>query len=289
MRWPDDDVAAVLPLLGLVRGWVTVAAPRDAESARRLMRATAEMLVWAQRTLGTTDVSTVLTPPNVEHWVVVVCAGRSAGWRHVARCSLRRVGRAANPRGWPPRAPELGQTAGPEPYTAEEEEALRFAASLAGWLNRPARLWVVACALGAGLLGPEIAAAAANGLVDLGAGRIGVSVRGANARLVPVRSGYTALAQRAISEADGAGRPIWVWRAQNAIYMVAEGLSVVAGGMSLRRARATWLRAHVVAGTPLAALRAVAGPLSMNTLSSVVDKVAGELDASAAAVEALRA
>ena len=63
----------------------------------------------------------------------------------------------------------------------------------------------------------------------------------------------------------------------------------VTGGMSLRRARATWLRAHVVAGTPLAALRGVAGPLSMNTLSTVVDKVAGELDASAAAVEALRA
>ena len=38
VRWPDDDAAAVVPLLGLVRGWVTVAAPRDARTARRFMR-----------------------------------------------------------------------------------------------------------------------------------------------------------------------------------------------------------------------------------------------------------
>ena len=289
VRWPEDDAAAAVPLLGLVRGWVTVAAPRDARTARRFMRLTAELVVWAQRTLGTTDASTVLASANVEYWVMVVRVDRSAGWRHVARGCLRTVGRAVNPAGWPPVPSGLELPSTPEPYTPPEEEALRFAACLAGWRHRPRRLWVVACSLGAGLLGPEIVAGVRDDLVDLGSGRVGVVVGGRNARLVPVRAGYTALALRAVSEAAVAGRSIGFSGSQNAVYVVCGGLKVGDVGLSLRRARATWLRAHVVAGTPLAPLRAIAGPLSMNTLSTVVDKAAADLDANAAAMEALRA
>ena len=206
VRWPEDDAAAVVPLLGLVRSWVTVAAPRDTRTARRFMRLTAELVVWAQRTLGTTDASTVLASVNVEYWVMVVRVDRSAGWRHVARGCLRTVGRAVNPAGWPPVPSGLELPSTPEPYTPPEEEALRFAACLAGWRHRPRRLWVVACSLGAGLLGPEIVAGVRDDLVDLGNGRVGVVVGGGNARLVPVRAGYTALALRAVSEAAVAGR-----------------------------------------------------------------------------------
>ena len=284
VRWPEDDAAAVVPLLGLVRSWVTVAAPRDARTARRFMRLTAELVVWAQRTLGTRDASTVFASANVEYWVMVVRVDRSAGWRHVARGCLRTVGRAVNPAGWPPLPSGLELPPTPEPYAPAEEEALRFAACLAGW-----RHWVVACSLGAGLLGPEIVAGVRDDLVDLGSGRVGVVVGGRNARLVPVRAGYTAVAQRAVSEAAVAGRSIGFSGSQNAVYVVCRGLKVGDVGLSLRRARATRLRAHVVAGTPLAPLRAIAGPLSMNTLSTVVDKAAADWDANASAAEALRA
>ena len=59
--------------------------------------------------------------------------------------------------------------------------------------------------------------------------------------------------------------------------------------LSLRRARSTWLAAHLVAGTPLPALRAIAGRLSAYRLDMLLAALGDSLDAEAAAVQGLRA
>ena len=53
-------------------------------------------------------------------------------------------------------------------------------------------------------------------------------------------------------------------------------------GLSLRRARTTWLAAHLMTSTPLAALRKFAGPMSGPTLTALLDHTSAELDPDAA-------
>ena len=57
---------------------------------------------------------------------------------------------------------------------------------------------------------------------------------------------------------------------------------------SLRRARATWLTAHLVVGTPLLVLREIAGPLSAATLDDLL-AAAHTISPEQAVTEALRA
>ena len=54
-------------------------------------------------------------------------------------------------------------------------------------------MWVVGASMGAGLSGPELTVADTKDLVEMGDGRLGVTVRGQNARLVPFRRAYTDL------------------------------------------------------------------------------------------------
>ena len=58
---------------------------------------------------------------------------------------------------------------------------------------------------------------------------------------------------------------------------------------SLRRGRSTWLLSHVVAGTPLHIVQHVAGSLSGNTLTELLQYTKHTLDDDTAAVGALRA
>lgn len=58
--------------------------------------------------------------------------------------------------------------------------------------------------------------------------------------------------------------------------------------LSLRRARATWLTAHLVAGTPLPVLREVAVPLSAATLDDLLAATPA-VTADQAVTEALKA
>ena len=60
-------------------------------------------------------------------------------------------------------------------------------------------------------------------------------------------------------------------------------------GLSLRRARNTWLTAHLHAETPLLALREMAGPLDVATLNGLLAASAASISAEQAAIKGLRA
>ena len=142
--------------------------------------------------------------------------------------------------------------------------------------------------IGMGLSGPEAAAASPSDLVDLGGGRVRVRVAGRNARLVPVREPFGALALEA-GRVVGEGRFV-ADAGRNAVHKAAARIVVEGvGSFSFRRGRSSWLAAHLVAGTPLAALRVIAGPLSMRTLDDLVERSCESLDSEDAALAGLRA
>ena len=123
-----------------------------------------------------------------------------------------------------------------------------------------------------------------------GQGRLAVWVdpEGPSARLVPVRSGYTALLNRAVEHSNG--QRFVAGTSRNAVFALAKGIEVHGfGHFYLTRARSTWLQAHLLAGTSLAALRAIAGPLSLNTLDRLLGPVSQTIDPRDAALEGLGA
>ena len=287
-NWNHRDVETLELLLPTVRGWVKQMDPRDANEAARFLRAAAGIAVWAFRELDTTDPALVLHPNNVEYWSMTVKSDRSARWRETSRGTLRTLGRAVNPDNWPRPTRKVGKQKIARPYTATEEAEYRFAANLPGWANRSKRLWVVVSALGAGMRGTEIAVARTGDLRDIDGGSLAVEVRGRYPRLTPIRRDYTTLAREA---ADGSPTDRFLpTDGRNVVHSVAGRLDPGDGqSLAMRRARSTWLVAHMTAGTPLAVLRQVAGPLSANTLDGLLDYTEGSLDDMTAVLGALRA
>ena len=245
------------------------------------------LTLWAQQTLGTIDIRTVLDPRNVEHWVMKVNSHRSPAWRENARGALRAVGRAAYPTGWPaPR--QVGRLTIAAPYPRTDETAFVRAAKLAGRSNRAGRLWVVAGAFGGGLSGRELAGARVDDIIEVANGRLTVRTRGPKTRLAPFRKGYTKLVLQAVNTARN-GRFVTT-TGGNSAYWISGGLDTGDGeGLSLRRARSTWLHAHLLAGTSLPALRRIAGPLSANTLNVLLKDAVAAIDNETAVMEGLRA
>ena len=286
--WSDADLSALQSVRATARDWVAKAAPRNLDVARRLLRTTALLAVWAYRTWGTTDVATVLDPRNVEHWVMSVNSHRSPVWRENARGALRAVGRAAYSAGWLAAPRQVGRMKVAIPYTQMEETAFVRVAKLAGRTNREGRMWVVAGAFGAGLYGRELQRARIDDLEEIVDGCLAIRIKGSKARLVPVRKTYTKLALKAV-DATRSDKFVPSTGA-NSVYHIGAGLDTGDGeGLSMRRARSTWLQAHLTARTPLAALRRIAGPVSANTLDILLKDTAMSLDDTQAAVEGLRA
>ena len=286
--WSERDLRALESVRETVREWIVRAAPRNPHVARRLLRASAMLAVWAYRTWGTTDPNVVLDPRNVEHWVMTVNEHRSAAWRENIRGALRAVGRAAYPTGWPQPRRQVGRMPAAVSYTQMDETAFVNVAKLAGRTSRAGRLWVVAGAFGGGLHGRELQKATVEDVEEITGGRLAVRVRGSKARLVPIRKTYTKLARKAVDATRG--NKFVPSTGANSVYHIVAGLDTGNGeGLSLRRARSTWLQAHLTARTPLAALRRIAGPLSANTLDALLKEAAVSLDDTQAAVEALQA
>ena len=285
-RLDTRDAAAWLVVAVTVRSWVAAAAPATCRVARTLLWATARLAVWAHRMLGTVEASTVLHPHNVTHFVMYVHADESAGWRHCARSARQRVGRAVCPELWLPAAPPAGRPPAPVPYTALQERRFALAAVMPGRSHRVARMWLVAASLGAGLRGAEIALCGPGNVVPAPGGRAAVQVPGECPRLAAVRGAYTEMALHAVR--DCAAPRFLAGAGRNAASSIAGRLGT-GDGLSLRRARATWIAAHLTARTPLAALRAMAGPLGQRTLDGVLDHVADAMtpeDAVAVGLEA---
>ena len=199
--WSDDDLLALESVRETVRDWVVKAAPRNVNVARRLLRTTATLTVWAYRTWGTADVAVVLDPRNVEHWVMGINSHRSQTWRENTRGALRTVGRAAYPAGWPAPPPQVGRTTTAAPYDSIDETAFVRAAKLAGRFNRAGRLWVVGGSFGGGLYGRELALARVDDLEEVSGRRLIVRTKGSKARLVPIRHAHTEVVREALDHA----------------------------------------------------------------------------------------
>ena len=91
-----------------------------------------------------------------------------------------------------------------------------------------------------------------------------VQVRGSDARLVPIRECWTDAALRAVKLVRERSEPydrFITAQDRNAPARAANRLRIGDDSLSLRRARATWLTAHLVAGTPLLVLREI-GPFA---------------------------
>ncbi len=237
---------------------------------------------------ATVDVR-MLCPANVEYWVFKANAHKSVVWRRHTRWVLRRVGRAVFPDGWAvaPVGEPIGKQVPAAPYTPGDEAAFRLSACLPSRVAPAGRRWVVAATLGAGLLSPVIASAATDDVVTLGGGRLGVQARGTHPRVVPIRADYTSLVREAV-ELVGGGRFVTAVH-RTAVYSVCRQVGIGGRTLSVRRARSTWLVAHLNAATPLSALRRIAGPLSGDTLTALLAAATSDLDPVEAALEGLKA
>ena len=267
------DAATLTVVLHEARTLITAINPPTATAARRLLWAVAPFGVWTHQTVGSFSADTV-NARNVEAWISGVNKGQPQGWRNAARAALRQIGRTVNPLGWPDQPDEVGRPRACQPYSAAEETAFRAAAGLPSAVEDPVtRLWVAAASCGAGMRGPETGTAETDDLHEVEAGRLVVQVRGRDARIVPIRACWTDTARRAIRLVQDRAEPCRRFitaQDRNAAARAANRVAVGHTSLSLRRARATWLTAHLAAGTPLPVLREVAGPMSAATLNDLL-------------------
>ena len=287
----DTDAATLTLVLREARTLITALCRSTATAARRLLWAVAPFGVWTHRTVGSFTADTV-NARNVEAWISGVNKRQPQGWRNAARAALRQIGRAVNPLGWPDQPDEVGRPPACQPYSAAEEAAFRAVTALPGTVEDPVTpLWVAAASCGAGMRGPEIGTAETGDLHAVEAGRLVVQVRGRDARIVPIRACWTDTAGRAIQLVQDRSEPCRRFitaQDRNATARAANRVAVGDTSLSLRRARATWLTAHLEAGTPLPVLREVAGPLSAATLDDLLGAT-GAVTPKQAITEALRA
>ena len=287
----DENPAVLAEVMATTRECVASAQPPDVDTARHWIWAAAPMLLWLQRKLGSVDV-VMLNHRNVEAWVNKVNKHKSNGWRHLARIHLRRIGRAANPDGWPQPPKPISRVPIALPYDPQTEAAFGRVAGLPRPTNKEGRLWVAGGGLGAALNGIELHAAKTSDLHEFPEGRLAIQVRGQNPRLVPIRACWTEAVRQAaqIAEEREGERSVWLIRARdkNAVSRLARSLDFGQGGLTLRRARSTWLTAHLMAGTSLSTLRILAGSLSAQTLIELTELAIEGIDPHAAVLEGLR-
>ena len=289
----DTDAATQAAVMPVVREMVAAVGPKTPQAARRLLWALAPMAVWLHKSLGVVDAATV-NRDNVEIWLSQVNIKREVGWRNGARAALRSVGVAVNPQGWPTQPKPMPRPPAVAAYTPREAARYIDAAALPGFENPEGRRWVVGAGIGAGLNGPELTAAEIGDLREIANGRLAVQVRGRNPRLVPIRACCTDLVREAVNLVEQrppqASRRFVLASHRNAGAHLANKVTIGRGrGLSLPRARSTWLTAHLQAETPLLALNEIARPVSAVTLNDLLAAAASSLSAEQAAARGLRA
>ena len=301
------------------RAIVAAAAPQTPQTAMKHLQFVCAFLAWAHQTIGSLD-GTAINPRNVDVFVFKASEDFSRGWKGAARWALSEVGRAVNPSGWPEKSPHLSRPTHSAPYSADQEELFLTEADLPRRSTRGSRLFLVVGACGAGMLGHEIAVSEASDVSETAGGRLVMQVRGPNARLVPIRERYSEAAREALRIVEE--RPTSVRgvvsppeSAREALRIVEErpeglhrrfltatspsapgsvantltaGCDATEGHFSLRRGRATWLAAHLRAGTPLHVIKTLAGPVGELTLTRLVDTLE-PLTPEEAVAEGLRA
>ena len=282
-----EDREARDAVMEAVRPWVS-GVPLDPTDAKRLLRAGAELALAAYLELGTLATEVVLHPDTVERLGVERNQHRTAGWRYETRRHLTRLGRAANSQWWPMEQRRIGRPGTAVPYSADTEAGLLLAGGLRCRPGQTSEAAAVLLSIGVGANGAEAALVTPDDVVSVDGDRLAVRIRGRHSRTVPIRSLYTELARRVVDAATGGS--FFAASHVNAVYDAAQRIPAPGGDhLRFRRARTTWLQAHLAAGTDLAALRVLAGPVSANTLTDLIDMSAATLDAEAAMLAGLKA
>ena len=284
----DERSLAATLLLATAREWVTRTGPPSGSSATGWLRIATDALLWSEGELGTADPDYVLHPRNVEAFTIDPARGWSGGWRAQARSVLRRIGRTVCPQLWPDGPVPIGARDAVVPYSAVDEFSFRESALMTGRKLRCERLWLVAATLGAGLRGTEAYGLGPGDLVDLDTGRLGIEVQRDRQRIVPIRERYTALAVEArdlcgrvrFFESDNPAAP-----SRLATRLAVDGL----GRLQLHRARATFVCAHINAGTALEVLNEIAGPITASYLQQMLAHCAEPADPVGTAIRGLTA
>ena len=269
-------------VLPVVRECVAVVKPTSAPAARKYLWATGQMMLWACDEFGYIDIEEVFNYHNINCFLAHKSNERDDGWLREIRSRLCRVAQAANSDGFPQKSPSYGMSKIAFPYPADEEDIWSFVARDTEASNRASRLAVVAFSFGAGLRGGEIALVVPSDLEFRNDGRIVVTVPGKWSRRVPIRDAYSDLVRQAVDAADGA--KFLRGSGDAAASMVASRLVEnpdVTGrrnGLSLRRARNTWVAAYMRVDFPLWALRVLAGQLSAKTINGLIDHIYADND-----------
>ena len=273
----------------VVREYVAAVKPADPQQVRRFVRPLAKYLLNAVKNYESLDPESVLHPDAIHHFVGQVSKEGSDHSVDTTLWTLERISQAVAPHLWPTARTRLRKHKVAAPYSATIEEAFRIAGAARCERGWPEDATVVFGTLGMGLSGTEIANLSPNNVVTIAEGRLAIHVTGLHPRLVPIRAAYTDLAWSAI-EASAERTFVLSTSNRNAVHKITERIVVKGHGkLVVARARSTWLKAHLTAGTPLPTIRKLAGPLSMNTLTDLVNYTAEELTSEEAALEGLRA
>ena len=287
----DAEPAVLAAAMPVVRCLVAAVGPETPTAARRLLWALAPFGVWSRETVGAFT-ATDINPRNVEVWVTVNNQRRPQGWRNAARAALRQVGRSVNPQKWSDPPEQVGRPPACAAYDPVEEAGFVEAVGLPGADEPVLRLWVGAASCGAGMRGPEIGAAKTGDLSEVEANGLAIRVRGRDARLVPIRGCWTPVVREAVqlvAERPGTSTRFFVSQDRNAAARAANSVSIGHTNLSLHRARATWLTAHLVAGTPPLVLRKIAGPVSAATMDDLLAAAGHTVSPEQAVIKGLRA
>lgn len=282
-RWRHGSLHNLDEVLPDIRKRVLKAGPVDVHQARLWMRSLAGFTLWAVHDRNS-DPVTMHTPNNVNTWAGTINAAEDNDWKARTRRALRMLGPTVNPAAWPRPAKPLPRRDVAAPYDTTAEQQFNRSAMLPR-RNRRARLWVLIAAAGAGLSGPEIAAAEYDDLIERPDGRWEIFVRGDQPRRVPIRRDYLPLVAELVALEDrsrfvASDKP-------GAAGQIAERIAIGDEHLSLTRARNTFLAAHLAAGTPHAALWVVAGGVAYSTLDRLLPYVAERLGPDAAVEQAL--
>ena len=215
----------------------------------------------------------------IEAFCVAGLPGRAPATRGTYRSALYRLAEAAHgPPGQRP-TPFPGAKA-PAPYSpGEQAELAALAAAQRDAAKRCSALAMVVFGIGAGLRPGELVALRGDDIVRHGR-QVLVQVRGPAARAVPVTSRYAGRAGE-LARRAGSGhvfRPGPADRSyKNFVTNFARGLAAdpAAPGLSMRRARSSFICGHLAAGTPVPELLAVTGIAEAGSLARYARHVAG--------------
>ncbi|MEO7836166.1 MAG: hypothetical protein ABIS21_00825 [Acidimicrobiales bacterium] len=178
-------VALGEPGLALVRRAVLAAKPQATAETDRLLTHSSSHVIWAQRAGEGLDLARVFSVEVVEASIAAAREAADGGSVSPYAVNLRRVARAAAPKGGHVPSLALPPTLVKAPYSDQERTALLAASKGLAADARGSYLGGLALGFGCGLVGPEASAVDADDLVEAG-GQLWVAVAGGPSGFLPV-------------------------------------------------------------------------------------------------------